>query len=173
MTDGAEAVLVGGGKGQPQVVRLEPAGANPHPAAQALEEQAAKSAYFIGNDPARWRTGVAHYGRVRYEAVYPGIDLVYYGAGRQLEYDWVVAPGAEPGRIQLRFGPGTPVRLEGASGEVALGRAGPVDKTRRSGGTYAGQEPSWGDSKRRAALGSRLVRGRKQISQASEEEPTK
>src|ERR1700739_3915872 len=113
LTDEAEAVLLAG-KGQPQVMRLALEGANPHPAVQALEEQAAKSAYFIGNDPARWRTGIAHYGRVRYQAVYPGIDLVYYGAGRRLEYDWVVAPGGDPGRIHLRFGPETPVRLDEA-----------------------------------------------------------
>jgi len=103
LTDGAEAVLVGG-KDKPQVVRLALEGANPHPAAQALEEQAAKSAYFLSNNPARWRTGVAHNGRVRYEAVYRGIDLVYYGAGRQLEYDWILAPGADPGRIPCASG---------------------------------------------------------------------
>ena len=75
-----------GGKDKPQVLRLALEGANPHPASQALEGQAARSAYFLGNDPARWHTGVAHYGRVRYKAVYPGIDLVYYGAGRHFEF---------------------------------------------------------------------------------------
>ena len=96
LTTAAEAVLVSG-QGQPQVVRLEPADANPRPEVRALEERAANSYYFIGNDPLRWRTRVAHYGRVRYAAVYPGIDLIYYGNGGQLEYDWVVAPGADPG----------------------------------------------------------------------------
>src|SRR5262249_42745719 len=50
-----------------------------------------------------WRTNVPTYGKVRYDAVYPGIDLVYYGNGRQLEYDFAVAPGADPGVIELDF----------------------------------------------------------------------
>ena len=62
LTSSAEAVLVSG-QGQPQVVRLELAGANPRPEVRALEESAANSYYFIGNDPMRWRTRVAHYGR--------------------------------------------------------------------------------------------------------------
>jgi hypothetical protein len=66
LTDAATAVLAGGKDHQPQVVRLELAGANPHPASEALEAQAARSAYFIGNDPARWRTAIARYGRVRF-----------------------------------------------------------------------------------------------------------
>ena len=90
LTTSAEAVLVSG-QGQPQVVRLELTGANPRPEVGAFEERDAKSYYFVGNDPTQWRTQVAHYGRVRYAAVYPGIDLVYYGNGGQLEYDWVVA----------------------------------------------------------------------------------
>ncbi|MBV8176508.1 MAG: hypothetical protein JO151_18360 [Verrucomicrobia bacterium] len=103
LTASAEAVLVSG-KGSPQVARMGLAGANPRPDVRALEERAAKSYYFIGNDPARWRSKVANYGRVRYQAVYPGIDLVYYGNQRQLEYDLVVAPGADPSRIQLTHG---------------------------------------------------------------------
>jgi hypothetical protein len=59
--------------------------------------------YFVGNDPRAWRTGVATHARVRYQAVYPGIDLVYYGNQRQLEHDFVVAPGADPARILWRF----------------------------------------------------------------------
>lgn len=64
-----------------------------------------KSHYFLGRDPARWRTDVPQFARVRYAAVYPGIDLVYYGAEgrRELEYDFVVAPGADPGRIRVAY----------------------------------------------------------------------
>jgi hypothetical protein len=57
--------------------------------------------YFIGNDPTRWRTGVPTYGRVLYRGVYPGIDLVYHGDQRQLEYDFDVAVGADPAQISL------------------------------------------------------------------------
>ena len=123
LTTSAEVVLVSG-QGQPQVVRLEPAGANPRPEVRALEERAANSYYFIGNDPLRWRTRVAHYGRVRYAAVYPGIDLIYYGNGGQLEYDWVVAPGADPRRIQLRLATTGSLRLDEASGDLELAGAG-------------------------------------------------
>ena len=66
--------------------------------------------YFIGNDPAHWRRGVPTFARVRYQGVYPGIDLVYYGNQRQLEYDFVVAPGSDPRAIQLRFDAATKVR---------------------------------------------------------------
>jgi hypothetical protein len=65
-------------------------------------ELAGKSNYFIGNDPKKWRTNVPTYGRVRYESIYPGVDLEYYGnQDGQLEYDFVVASGADPGAITL------------------------------------------------------------------------
>jgi hypothetical protein len=57
--------------------------------------------YFKGSDPAKWRTSIPTYERVRYGAIYRGIDLVYYGTGRQLEYDLVVAPHADPGLPRL------------------------------------------------------------------------
>jgi uncharacterized repeat protein (TIGR01451 family) len=68
-----------------------------------LEELPGKVNYFIGNDPHQWRTNVATYAKVKYENVYPGVDLVYYGDGRQLEYDFVVAPGSDPTAIALVF----------------------------------------------------------------------
>ena len=61
------------------------------------------SNYYYGSDPKGWLTGVRHYGRVSYEGVYPGIDVVYYGNQRQLEYDFVVSPGANPNDIRLKF----------------------------------------------------------------------
>jgi hypothetical protein len=61
--------------------------------------------YFLGNDPKKWRTDVPTYARVKYQGVYPGVDLVYYGTqGGQLEYDFVVAPGADPAAITLDVG---------------------------------------------------------------------
>jgi len=59
--------------------------------------------YFLGNEPSKWRTGIPTYARVQYPEVYPGISLVYYGNQRQLEYDFQVAPGANPCQIRLRF----------------------------------------------------------------------
>ncbi len=57
--------------------------------------------YFIGRDPKKWRTNVATYGRIRYRNVYPGIDLVYYGNDRRVEYDFDLAPGADATQIQF------------------------------------------------------------------------
>src|SRR5579859_4895019 len=62
-----------------------------------------RSNYFIGNDPAKWHSGVPNFAKVKYHGVYPGIDLVYYGNQGQLEYDFVVAPGANPDAIRLEF----------------------------------------------------------------------
>ena len=75
--------------------------ANPTAKVIGSEELAGKSNYFIGNDPKRWLTGVPTYAKVKYEGVYSGIDLLYHGNPQQLEYDFVVAPGADPRRIQL------------------------------------------------------------------------
>ncbi|MFN7937227.1 MAG: SBBP repeat-containing protein [Bryobacteraceae bacterium] len=61
------------------------------------------SNYFYGKDPARWYTDVPHYGRVRFKNVYPGIDLVYYSTEQRMEYDFVVAPGADPSRIRMAW----------------------------------------------------------------------
>src|SRR5438034_4155109 len=83
------------------VLRMKLVGANQAAKVTALDELPGKSNYFIGNDPKKWRTDVPTYGKVKYQGVYPGIDLVYYGNQRQLEYDFVVAPGADPKAITL------------------------------------------------------------------------
>lgn len=87
----------------PTVLRMKLVGAKPAPAVVGLEELQGKSNYFLGNDPSKWRTNVPRYAKVRYHDVYPGIDLVHYGTQRQLEYDLVVAPGADPTAIRLSF----------------------------------------------------------------------
>ncbi len=78
-----------------------------------------KSNYLIGNDPQKWHTGVSNYSRVRVERVYPGIDLVYHGNQRQVEYDFVVAPKTNPGRIRLAF-QGVESKRIGEHGELIL-----------------------------------------------------
>ena len=65
--------------------------------------QSGKANYFTGNDPAKWQHNVPMYGKVRMKGVYPGVDLVYYGHRGELEYDFVVAPGADASAIKLRF----------------------------------------------------------------------
>jgi len=82
------------------------AGANPQAKVSGLDELPGKSNYFVGNDPRKWRTNVPTYPKVRYEGVYPGVDLVYYGNQGRLEYDFVIAPGANPSPITLDVGAG-------------------------------------------------------------------
>ncbi len=59
--------------------------------------------YILGNDPKKWRFGLPTYERVTYAGVYPGVDVVYYGSQRQLEFDLVLKPGADPSKVRLRF----------------------------------------------------------------------
>src|SRR6266513_2493331 len=95
------------GKSEPRgpatgtALRMSFAGANPRPRVTGLEELPGKANYFIGNDPAKWRTNVPTYAKVRYTDLYPRIDLLYYGNQRQLEYDLVVRPGADTTSIVL------------------------------------------------------------------------
>ena len=86
------------------IVRLKLEGANPEPQVEGLEQLATTSNYFTGSDPAKWQTDIPTYARVRYSQVYPGIDMIYYGNQRQLEYDFVIAPGSNPEVIQIAFG---------------------------------------------------------------------
>lgn len=62
-----------------------------------------KSSYFFGKDPSKWRTGVSSYAKVRYPNVWPGVDVIYYGNSRQLEYDFVLKPGVDVSKINLNF----------------------------------------------------------------------
>lgn len=93
-----------------------------------MEELPGKSNYFIGNDSKKWRTDIPTYAKVKYQDVYPGVDLVYYGNQRQLEYDFVVAPGGDPKAIKIAFGgvgarPAVPLRID-ANGDLVLETAG-------------------------------------------------
>lgn len=97
----------------PVVLRMSLVGANTAAKLTGLDELPGKSNYFIGNDPRKWRINVANYAKVKYENIYPGVDLVYYGNQGKLEYDFVVQPGADPNRIALDVGAGsTPGRGE-------------------------------------------------------------
>jgi hypothetical protein len=85
------------------VLKMQLVHANPKAAVSGEELLPGKNHYFVGKDPKQWKTGIPTYGKVKYERIYPGIDLIYYGNQHQLEYDFVVAPGADPKKIGLRF----------------------------------------------------------------------
>ena len=119
--------------------------ANPAAKVIGVNELPGKSNYLIGNDPKKWRTNVPTYGRVRYENIYPGVDLVYYGKqGGQLEYDFVVAPGADPGAIALAIDAGGQV----SSRQKAAGSSQPsvASRARRAGSGVTDHVPRTTDS---------------------------
>src|SRR5215208_5047651 len=78
------------------ILRLKLAGSNPKPRVTGVDELPGKSNYFMGNDSSKWLTDIPRYQKVTYQDVYPGIDLVYYGSHGDLEYDFIVAPNADP-----------------------------------------------------------------------------
>ncbi len=94
-------------------------GAAKNPAILGEDPQLGRVNYFLGNDPAKWHTNVPTFAHIRYKNIYPGIDLVYYGSHRQLEYDFAVAPGADPGRIQFEILGATRIHID-AQGNLVL-----------------------------------------------------
>lgn len=102
------------------VVRMQLAGANPSVQPVGLDTLPGTANYILSNDASKWRTGVPTYARIRYEGVYPGVDLVYYGNQRRLEYDFVVAPGADSKLIRLRFEGAKNLNLDGAGNLVIV-----------------------------------------------------
>lgn len=95
-------------------------GANQAPRSEAVDELPGKSNYLIGDDPTKWRIGVPMYGRVRFERVYPGVDLDYHGLASDIEYDLRLAPYASPRRIVLEFSGADEVRLDRDGGLIVI-----------------------------------------------------
>ena len=95
------------------VIRMRLEGTNSSARVSGASPLPGTSHYFIKNDPSKWHHGIPQFARVEYHAVYPGVDLVYYGDQGQLEYDFCVAPAADPNQIALRF--------DGASAHIDSG----------------------------------------------------
>ncbi len=93
------------------VLRLRLVGARGDTAGAAENQLAERVNYFLGSDPARWRRGVPTFGRVKFAAVYPGVDLIYHGNQGRLEYDFRLSPAADAEQIALKFGGAENVRL--------------------------------------------------------------
>jgi len=102
-------------------VRLSFEGSNPATAIEGLDPLPARIHFLIG-DPHEWALDLHSYARIVYRDLYPGIDLVYSGDGRNLKSEFVVAPGADPAQIRLRYSCAERVRLS-ATGELSV----PVD----------------------------------------------
>lgn len=102
-----------------EVVRMKLVGADEDAEPQGVDELPGKTNYFLGNDSANWRTDVTNYRKIRYEEIYPGIDMVYYGNSGELEYDFIVAPHADPRAIKLKFNGVTRIKLD-RNGDLLL-----------------------------------------------------
>src|SRR5271156_2127801 len=105
------------------VLRMRLDGSNPNATITGVDRTATKINYFIGNDPKKWHTDVPAYAKVKYEGVYPGVDLVFYGNQREFEYDFLVAPGADAKAIALNIEGATKMRVN-ARGDLVIGVAG-------------------------------------------------
>jgi len=101
------------------LIQMQLVAANFEPAMMGLEELPGKVNYLLGNDPAKWHTGVPLYSQVRTQQVYPGVDLLFHGDQKQLEYDFVVAPGADPSKIAFRIRGASRMEID-AQGDLVL-----------------------------------------------------
>ncbi len=127
----SEAVLVlTNPAAQTTALRFSLTGANQSAQISGLDPQPAVTSYFIGNDPAKWRSNIPSYARVKYHQLYDGVDLMYYGSGRNLEFDFELAPHANPAQIRLKIeganslhtAPSGDLLIATAAGEVRLQR---------------------------------------------------
>jgi hypothetical protein len=108
------------------VVRMQVAGGNALAKVSASGQLPGKSNYFIGNDPSKWQEDVAHYARVSYQDVYPGINLAFHGAQRQVEFDFVIAAGANPAPIGFHFTGAQRIKTDVSGNLVVSSAAGDV-----------------------------------------------
>src|ERR1044071_6533577 len=100
---GRNSTLLSHASSTTSTLRMKLDGANPQAQAKGEEKLPGTINYFTGRDAGKWQTQISSYAKVRYQNVYPGVDMVYYGNQRELEYDFVVAPGANPDAIKLTF----------------------------------------------------------------------
>lgn len=100
-------------------VRLQMVGGATHPVVKGENALPSFTDYRMGSDRSRWQRNVAHFGAVRYEQIYPGVDLVFHGRQQQLEYDFEVAPRVDPRQIRVRFEGADRIRVA-PSGELLI-----------------------------------------------------
>ena len=108
------------------MLRLRLLGANAHVEPRGLDRLAGHSNYFFGSDPRDWHRSVAHFGRVIYPEVYPGIDLAFHSAGRDFEYDFILQSGRTPQVITVDFVGATHLKLDSEGNLVLATAAGSI-----------------------------------------------
>lgn len=110
-------------------IGMQLVGANSDAVLRGEQRRTGKVNYLIGNDPQKWQTNIPIYGHVRYQNIYPGTDLIYRGNHRQLEYDFVVSPEAEPQRITLKIQGANKLSID--AGDLVMHTAGGIVRQRR------------------------------------------
>jgi len=140
---------------QSSVLRLKLVGASAKAEVAGQDELPGKSNYFVGNDPKKWHMNVRQYAKVRYTDLYPGVDLVYYGNQRELEYDFVLQPGANPTQIRMQIEGASRLRLE--RGDLVLTSVGGEVRLRQP---HIYQEVN---GVRRNVRGRYAIRGAKEV----------
>jgi len=151
LTNAAAVLSLAIESGSRRQIRITPVNGSRRARPRALDRLAGVVNHFEGPSSA-WHAGVPTYGRVRYESVYPGVDLVYHGSPEQLEYDFVVQSGADPSRIAMRFDGAERVGIDPA-GDLLIHTGDTVVRQRAP---YAWQEH--GHERRRVAAGYRLTK---------------
>jgi hypothetical protein len=110
------------GSGKARVVRIGLSGAQPGFHGDGIDPLPGRINYFIGNDPSKWHRDITTFAQVVQHNVWPGIDLAWYGNSQQLECDFVVKPGADPGQIALAlYGAGKTSLEESGNLKIGLG----------------------------------------------------
>jgi hypothetical protein len=120
IASGASAVPKAAPERKPSVLRMQLDGARTSGPITGEDALPGTANYFIGNDPAQWRSEIPTFAKVRYTGIYPGIDLVFYGNQQQLEYDFVVVPHADASRIRLHFDGARNIAVA-ANGDLDIG----------------------------------------------------
>jgi Abnormal spindle-like microcephaly-assoc'd, ASPM-SPD-2-Hydin/Beta-propeller repeat len=105
---------------QDAVLRVQFVGSQRNAAVTGLDKLPGKTNYIHGNDPAKWTTNIPSYAKLQYSNVFQGVDLVYYGNQRQLEYDFVVSGGADPGQISLNFNGARDLHVDQHTGDLVM-----------------------------------------------------
>jgi uncharacterized protein (TIGR03437 family) len=130
LSDTVIAMNFRGGSVRMKLPRTKPEGA---------DELEAKSNYYLGSNPSKWRTGIPNFARVRYGNVFRGVDLAVYGNGQRIEYDWIVAPGADPRSIRFSFTGVSKMRVD-HDGDLILETSGGEVRHTRPRITQSGRE---------------------------------
>jgi len=119
MIGSSQATIAVNEQSRVKILQMKLIGADAKVKGDARDQLPGKRNYFLGNDPAKWRVNVPTYGKVRYDEVYPGISLVYYGREGRLEYDFQILPGADPHAIKFGFSGEVRPRIA-ANGDLVL-----------------------------------------------------